>query len=65
VKTWIPVLALLFAGTGLAGTAASPLPGDSVYQLEASLTDASGRALEWRSRRGKPRRATLLYNSSQ
>jgi protein SCO1/2 len=63
VKRSILTLALLIHGIALAAAAPTPLPGDSVYQLEASLTDASGRALEWRSLRGKPRVATLFYTS--
>lgn len=46
-----------------ASTPPAPLPGDSVYQLPASLTDASGRALAWSALRGKPRVATMFYTS--
>ena len=62
-----PCLVLLAAVLGLgnaaAGTAPSPLPGDSVYQLPASLVDASGQARRWSGFRGRPRIATMFYSS--
>ena len=60
------IAACLVVGLGLAGAAAErPLPGDSVYQLSARMTDSTGRSLDWRSLRGKPRVATLFYTSCQ
>lgn len=61
----ITLFAALLAGVGLsdAQAAAPALPGDSVYQLSASLTDASGRTLAWSDLRGQPRVATLFYTS--
>jgi protein SCO1 len=38
-----------------------PLPGNSVYQLQASMRDQAGRAVQWRELRGKPRIATMFY----
>jgi protein SCO1/2 len=56
----------LVAAIFLAAAAAErPLPGDSVYQLSARLTDSTGRSVDWRSLRGKPRVATLFYTSCQ
>ena len=40
-----------------------PLPGDSVYQLTARLTDSTGRTVGWQALRGRPRIATLFYTS--
>jgi protein SCO1/2 len=39
------------------------LPGDSVYNLRATLTDQDGRALEWSSLRGQPVLASMFYTS--
>lgn len=44
-------------------TPAATLPGDSVYQLPASFTDAKGHAVAWENLRGKPRVATMFYTS--
>ena len=44
---------------------APPLPGDSVYQLDANLTGADGRARAWRSLQGKPRLVSMFYTSCQ
>ena len=46
-----------------AETPRPPLPGDSVYQLRASLTDSTGRELAWRDLRGMPRVSTMFYGS--
>src|SRR5688572_744136 len=43
--------------------AAAALPGDSVYQLPASLTDSAGRAVRWQDLQGQPRVATMFYAS--
>ncbi len=67
MKAVIGLVAALLPCLGVApATAASPpaaLPGDSVYQYHASLTDSSGRTLQWQDLRGKPRIATLFYTS--
>ena len=65
MKAAVALSAILLAGTGCpdAQAAPPPLPGDSVYQLPASLTDASGRQVAWKDLRGKPRVATLFYTS--
>lgn len=46
-----------------AATPARALPGDSVYQLKATLTDAAGKPVAWQQMRGKPRIATMFYSS--
>lgn len=53
------VAAPVFAG------AATPLPGDSVYQLPAPLTDQDGRIFEWASLRGRPLLASMFYASCE
>jgi protein SCO1/2 len=41
----------------------APLPGDSVYQLPAPMTDQSGRDFDWRARRGRPQVVAMFYTS--
>ena len=43
--------------------AAPPLPRDSVYQLNAQLTDDRSRVLAWGSSRGQPQVVSMLYSS--
>jgi protein SCO1/2 len=45
--------------------AATAMPGDSVYNLRATLTDQDGRALEWSSFRGQPALASMFYTSCE
>jgi len=56
---------LLFAslgGLGIAGTAlAAPLPEDSIYRVEATLTDQAGRSFAFAEAAGEVRLATLFY----
>lgn len=47
----------------VAATPSTPLPGDSLYQLQASLADQAGRTQTWRGLRGKPRIVTMFYSS--
>jgi len=58
---------VLFAVTAFGAAAANPtpLPGDSVYQLPLVLTDQSGRANDWRMRRGRPQLVSMFYTSCQ
>jgi len=50
--------------TAIAALATSaPLPRDSIYQLDASLTDQSGRRLTLASKRGTPQLAVMFYTS--
>lgn len=47
----------LFAATALAqpaNPATGPLPGDSVYNLDASLVDQDGKTLRFADGRGQP-----------
>lgn len=37
------------------------LPGDSVYQLDARLTDQAGRRFIWAEQRGKPQVVVMFY----
>lgn len=43
----------------------APVPRDSVYQLPLVLTDQSGRASDWRTRRGRPQLVSMFYTSCQ
>ncbi len=53
-------LALLQPGTP---AAAQALPGDSVYQLDATVTDQDGNAGPWRNLRGTPRVMSMFYTN--
>lgn len=57
------VAALAGFGPAQASPVAKPLPGNSVYQLQATLLDASGRPRVWAEFRGQPRIATMFYSS--
>jgi protein SCO1/2 len=46
-----------------AAAPAQPLPGDSLYQLPAPMTDQAGRAFDWRARRGRPQLVAMFYAS--
>lgn len=57
-------LALSLPLVGVAGDSpVRPLPAESVYQVDASLTRAGGGAVEWRSLRGTPRVVTMFYST--
>lgn len=56
---------LLLAGSALAAPAGLPLPKDSAYQLPLQLTDQTGNAWDWRSKRGKPQVVAMFYTSCQ
>ena len=57
--------AVLYSGLCLAQTPAKPLPGDSVYQVQALMTDHEGRQFKLAERRGKPMLISMFYNSCQ
>ena len=62
------LLAPLLCAIALAASAApkpAPLPRDSVYQLQAQLTDQGGKRFDWGSRRGKPQLVAMFYTSCQ
>jgi protein SCO1/2 len=56
----ILVSLFLFVGQVFAAT---PLPGDSVYQFGARLTDQSGQTSPWSSRQGRVQLVTMFYTS--
>ena len=41
----------------------APLPGDSVYQLDARVTDQDARSYAWRSLRGTPTIVSMFYGN--
>ena len=53
--------ALLLVGTG--AFAATPLPGDSVYQLNVQLTRQDGQGQTLAARRGRPQLVTMFYTT--
>ncbi|MGB5939006.1 MAG: SCO family protein [Rhodanobacter sp.] len=57
----------LFAMLLLLGSAraATPLPGDSVYNLKVQLTDQDGHRQTLADRRGRPQLVTMFYTSCQ
>lgn len=58
--------ALLALGPARPAVAAdAPLPADSVYHLQATLTDQSGDTRAWRDLRGRPRLVSMFYTSCQ
>ena len=42
---------------------AQPLPGDSVYHLQASTQAADGQPVAWSSLRGQPRVVSMFYTN--
>ena len=48
-----------------ASEALPPLSGDSVYQLDLSLTDQAGRTRPWGQQRGQPMLVSMFYTSCQ
>lgn len=55
---------LTWAGLWLAGLALA-LPGDSVYQLDASLNDQTGHTIKLDVARGQPVLVSMFYTSCQ
>ncbi|WEN14987.1 SCO family protein [Rhodanobacter sp. AS-Z3] len=63
MKRLLPLLAiLLLFGSAKAAT---PLPGDSVYNLPVQLTDQNGHQQKLAERRGRPQLMTMFYTSCQ
>ena len=56
------VASLLLAGSA---SAATPLPGDSVYQLPLQLTTQDGQQQMLSARRGRPQLVTMFYTHCQ
>jgi protein SCO1/2 len=65
MKRLLRILAAVLVLTPMSAYSAAPpaLPGDSVYQLPATLMDAAGRTVAWKDLRGTPRVATMFYTS--
>ncbi|MEO8330973.1 MAG: SCO family protein [Gallionella sp.] len=53
----------VFSSAVSAAGKASPLPADSLYQLNLPLTDQDGRTADWGMRRGKPQLVAMFYTS--
>lgn len=65
MKRLLPLFALLLLFGGGMARAATPLPGDSIYQLTVQLTDQNGRQQPLAARRGRPQLVTMFYTSCQ
>ena len=64
IRTFALTLGLwLLACLPVGAAGPKPLPGDSIYQLQASLLDQAGRPLQWRNLRGKPRLVAMFYSN--
>lgn len=61
----LSLMVALAAPMAWAGGAATPLPTDSVYHLNAQLTDQSGKAFAIADRRGHPMLVGMFYTSCQ
>ncbi|KQV60566.1 hypothetical protein ASC95_03725 [Pelomonas sp. Root1217] len=56
---------LIWAWLLLAGAAMAALPGDSVYQLDARLTNQQGQVIRLDGGRGQPVLVSMFYTSCQ
>lgn len=56
------MLCVLLALSGIS-FAAAPVPGDSVYRLEAAFSDQHGTTFTLASRRGRPQLVAMFYTS--
>ena len=65
MKYLLSILVMLGLLLGGSASAATPLPGDSVYQLPLQLTDQDGHQQSLASRRGRPQLITMFYTSCQ
>ncbi len=62
----IAVVGLVFVALTMGARiacSAPPLPRDSIYQLDADLTDETGQAMAFSGLRGRPRVVTMFYTS--
>lgn len=57
--------ALLGACVALPAAAEAPLPGGSLYRIDAPLSDQDGHAFTLAARRGQPLLVSMFYNSCQ
>lgn len=60
---WIAACAIALAAAADAAPPANALPGDSLYQLDVSLTDQTGRTFALRDLRGRPQLVAMFYTS--
>jgi protein SCO1/2 len=60
IAAWLAVAAIC-TQPGTVHAVETALPSDSVYQLDAMLTDQAARPLRFRDLRGKPRLVTMIY----
>jgi len=65
MKHLLGPLMLLLVLCGGSAAAATPLPGDSVYNLPVQLTTQDGRQQMLAERRGRPQLVTMFYTSCQ
>lgn len=66
LSTLLLLCVCLVSGAAHAQAAAgTPLPRDSVYQLDVTLTTHEGRRQPWSSHRGKPQLVSMFYTSCQ
>lgn len=61
----VAALFALLLVTLLSFARAAELPGDSVYHLDATLTDQDGRAFAFADAAGRPRVVSMFYTSCQ
>lgn len=61
--TLVVLFALTMMPSRANSTLPTSLPGDSVYQLNAALTDQDARSLHFADGRGKPRLISMFYSS--
>ncbi|PZO09588.1 MAG: SCO family protein [Lysobacteraceae bacterium] len=59
----VRLLTILLLAVPLPGHAATALPGDSVYLLDAQFSDQAGKAFTLADRRGKPQLVSMFYTS--
>lgn len=62
-----PFVIPLFLGLAIAPmdahVRAQPLPGDSIYQVDAHVTDAQGDGYAWAALRGRPKLVSMFYTN--
>jgi protein SCO1/2 len=64
IRAFILSLGLWALALGsVAAVEPKPLPGNSVYQYQATLLDQSGKQVTWRGLRGKPRLVAMFYSN--
>ena len=63
MKRLLPLVAMLLLCGASPAWAATPLPGDSVYNLPVQLTDQEGHRQMLGERRGRPQLVTMFYTS--